>query len=62
MVGTCTTRFSSAPDGFALSQSWGWKSTSLAAALSPVNSSGDGERTGEGVFSSVRVCLVLGLV
>ena len=72
-AGTALTKFSSGPDAFALSQSWGWKSSSLRSAEYVGGREVDGSAPGleggladlgqEGAqFSSLRVCVVLGLV
>lgn len=53
-TGSSLTRFSSAPDTFAVSQSWGWKSSSLE-----VGDSIDEQDTPE---SSFRATVVIGLV
>ncbi|KAL0950479.1 hypothetical protein HGRIS_007291 [Hohenbuehelia grisea] len=65
-TGTAQTRFSSAPDDFAVSQSWGWKSSSLTLRVS---SGGDGEghkaKSAQerplGKEVSLRATVVLGL-
>lgn len=69
-LGTSLTKFSSGPDSFALSQSWGWKSSSLrsaeyigaaAAAANGADSPVVGGGAEEGaVFSALRVSIVMG--
>ena len=67
VVGTAMTKFSSGPDSFALSQSWGWKSSSLRSAEYVGGREGeDGVQAGDkgegALFSSLRVAVVMGLV
>ncbi|GMK58666.1 hypothetical protein CspeluHIS016_0601080 [Cutaneotrichosporon spelunceum] len=66
-LGTAMVRFSSAPDCFALSQSWGWKSSALRSEeyLSVPNSDGDSTlgwvgESGEG--GSLRATVVVGII
>lgn len=72
-AGTALTKFSSGPDSFALSQSWGWKSSSLRSAeyiggrdVEGGSLGTDGGLGGVGqegaLFSSLRVSVVMGLV
>ena len=63
-TGSSVTRFTSNPDDFAISQSWGWRSSSLRAEVCL-----DGEKTVDastssslGDIHSVRVTLILGVV
>jgi hypothetical protein len=63
-TGSSVTRFSSNPDNFSISQSWGWRSSSLRAEVCV-----DGDRVVDPVTSSllgdinsVRVTVVLGVV
>lgn len=61
-TGTAQTRFSSSPDDFAISQSWGWKSSSLTLRVGS-GSHVDGQApsfAGEEV--SLRATVVLGIV
>jgi hypothetical protein len=58
------TRFSSNPDDFSISQSWGWRSSSLRTEVCP-----DGDKIVDpstssllGDINSVRVTVVLGVV
>ncbi|BEI83846.1 hypothetical protein CcaverHIS002_0404500 [Cutaneotrichosporon cavernicola] len=66
-LGTAMVRFSSAPDCFALSQSWGWKSSALRSEeyLSVPSSEGDSAlgwvgESGEG--GSLRATVVVGII
>ncbi|KAJ7748480.1 hypothetical protein DFH07DRAFT_829825 [Mycena maculata] len=62
-TGASQTRFASAPDVFSVSQSWGWKSSSLRTE--EYIEVGDTEGQGIGVRGrevSLRACVVLGLV
>ena len=63
-TGSSVTRFTSNPDDFAISQSWGWRSSSLRSEVCL-----DGEKTVDsstssslGDIHSVRVTLILGVV
>ena len=63
-TGSSVTRFTSNPDDFAISQSWGWRSSSLRAEVCL-----DGDRTVDsstssslGDINSVRVTVILGVV
>ncbi|KZV74713.1 hypothetical protein PENSPDRAFT_741995 [Peniophora sp. CONT] len=59
-TGSALTRFSSGPDVFAVSQSWGWKSSSLRPdEFAGVNGEGV---TPSGPECSVRVAVVIGVV
>ncbi|KAM0791547.1 hypothetical protein ACM66B_005995 [Microbotryomycetes sp. NB124-2] len=61
-LGTSLTKFSSGPDSFALSQSWGWKSTSLSQEfLGSVTGVPEPSET-TSVSSSLRVTIVMGIV
>ncbi|KAJ6539673.1 hypothetical protein B0H19DRAFT_1222802 [Mycena capillaripes] len=62
-TGASQTRFASAPDVFSVSQSWGWKSSSLRTE--EYIEVGEGAETGVGTRGrevSLRACVVLGLV
>lgn len=59
-LGTALTRFSSAPDQFTLSQSWGWKSSSLLGAYY-LKDGALGSLKAE-TSSRFRCCCVIGLV
>jgi hypothetical protein len=72
-TGASLTRFSSAPDVFAIGQSWGWKSSSRTDEYFDVGSSGSGSglddmsaRTEEDVrrqrMMSLRATVILGVV
>ncbi|KAL8280176.1 hypothetical protein RQP46_007506 [Phenoliferia psychrophenolica] len=66
-LGVSVTRFSSGPDSFAVSQSWGWKSSSLRSEEYLGSASLDLPTTPGGTqeanrFSSLRVTLVMGVV
>ena len=67
-AGTSQTRFTSAPDVFSVSQSWGWKSSSLIAegfGTGGVEEAGVGGTTGRSdgnPLISLRATVVLGLV
>lgn len=69
-TGNAQTRFSSAPDVFKVSQSWGWKSGSLrgeeATTENILGSSkgtlGDDKGSGSDLSSSLRATVILGLV
>jgi len=63
-TGSSVTQFTSNPDDFAISQSWGWRSSSLRTEVCL-----DGERTVDsstssslGDINSVRVTVILGVV
>ncbi|SCZ96099.1 BZ3500_MvSof-1268-A1-R1_Chr8-1g10003 [Microbotryum saponariae] len=63
-LGSSMTKFSSGPDSFALSQSWGWKSTSLSSeylGATPIEAS-QTEVARAGPYSSLRVTIIMGLV
>ncbi|SCV67214.1 BQ2448_5860 [Microbotryum intermedium] len=63
-LGSSMTKFSSGPDSFALSQSWGWKSTSLSSeylGATPIEAS-QTEVAKSGPYSSLRVTIIMGLV
>ncbi|KAJ7151577.1 hypothetical protein C8R46DRAFT_1166468 [Mycena filopes] len=63
-TGASQTRFASAPDVFSVSQSWGWKSSTLRTEeyidVSEASASASAGARGREV--SVRACVVLGLV
>ncbi|KAI0320999.1 hypothetical protein OF83DRAFT_1101931 [Amylostereum chailletii] len=71
-TGASLTRFTSAPDVFAVSQSWGWKSSSLRTEeyleVSTLEGGASGSGSGASIASaggkevSVRVTVVLGVV
>lgn len=62
-TGSSLTRFSSAPDVFTVSQSWGWKSSSLHLQQEdPAGSNGETPAFGYGKEVSVRATGVLGVV
>lgn len=64
-TGTAQTRFSSSPDDFAISQSWGWKSSSLTLRVG-AGSHADGQTIPSPSFAgeevSLRATVVLGIV
>ena len=72
-VGTALLRFSSTPDTFSISQSWGWKSSALRSE-EYLSSSGGAERLEDGVLGwvgdagqaveagSLRATVVMGVV
>ncbi|PWZ03116.1 hypothetical protein BCV70DRAFT_197349 [Testicularia cyperi] len=59
-LGNALTRFSSGPDKFAISQSWGWKSSSLLGAVYLDN--GDLESGRSGFWPRFRCVCTIGLV
>jgi hypothetical protein len=67
-TGTALTRFSSGPDVFAVSQSWGWKSSTLRQEEYFAELDGSGAGTGAEAHTpsardvSVRVTVVIGIV
>ncbi|KAJ7293871.1 hypothetical protein C8J57DRAFT_1704523 [Mycena rebaudengoi] len=62
-TGTTQTRFASAPDVFSVSQSWGWKSSSLRTEeYMEVAEREDDTAAVRGREVSIRACVVLGLV
>ncbi|KAK4049650.1 hypothetical protein OIV83_003925 [Microbotryomycetes sp. JL201] len=62
-LGTSMTKFSSGPDSFALSQSWGWKSTSLSQEfLGSVTGVPENGLDQVIATSSLRVTIVMGIV
>ncbi|KAM0756350.1 hypothetical protein T439DRAFT_376559 [Meredithblackwellia eburnea MCA 4105] len=58
-LGNSLTKFSSGPDSFSISQSWGWRWNSIRSEeyLGTVDGSGK-----DGKYSSLRVSLVMGLI
>jgi hypothetical protein len=61
-TGSALTRFTSAPDVFSVSQSWGWKSSSLRT-VEYIDVDGDGEAPAPaGREVSLRATVVLGVV
>ncbi|KAJ7275563.1 hypothetical protein B0H12DRAFT_1207985 [Mycena haematopus] len=63
-TGASQTRFASAPDVFSVSQSWGWKSSSLRTEeyVEVGEGAEGGGGTARGREVSLRACVVLGLV
>ncbi|KAJ7642289.1 hypothetical protein B0H17DRAFT_1105061 [Mycena rosella] len=62
-TGASQTRFASAPDVFSVSQSWGWKSSSLRTEEYIDVGEAEGRPSGiRGREVSLRACVVLGLV
>lgn len=62
-TGSSITRFSSAPDVFSVSQSWGWKSSSLRAGDSDLEGDGISRDTvAAGREVSLRATVMLGVV
>lgn len=66
-LGTALVRFSSAPDSFNLSQSWGWKSSALRSEeYLSVPTPAEGESTlgwvGESDGGSLRATVVVGII
>ena len=67
-VGTSQTRFTSGPDVFSVSQSWGWKSSSLmlegfgTGGVEEAGVGGTAGRSGGNPLISLRATVVLGLV
>ncbi|KAF4572438.1 hypothetical protein EYR36_006943 [Pleurotus pulmonarius] len=62
-TGTAQTRFSSAPDEFAVSQSWGWKSSSLTLRVGAgAQADGQANASVAGEEVSLRATVVLGIV
>ncbi|KAF8213775.1 hypothetical protein K438DRAFT_1707658 [Mycena galopus ATCC 62051] len=62
-TGASQTRFASAPDVFSVSQSWGWKSSSLRTEeYIEVGEGADSAVGTRGKEVSLRACVVLGLV
>lgn len=63
-LGTALVRFSSAPDSFAISQSWGWKSSALRSEeyLSVPVSGDELGWVGESEGGSLRATVVVGII
>lgn len=59
-LGTALTKFSSGPDKFTISQSWGWKSSSLLGTVHLEN--GDLESGKQGLWYRFRCVCTIGLV
>ncbi|KAJ1032618.1 hypothetical protein NDA16_000641 [Ustilago loliicola] len=59
-LGTALTKFSSGPDKFTISQSWGWKSSSLLGTVHLEN--GDLESGKHGLWYTFRCVCTIGLV
>jgi hypothetical protein len=64
--GTSLTKFTSAPDSFAVSQSWGWKSSSSRTEeyLAGLDDKSEGQRNelGNPQIASLRATIVIGVV
>ena len=61
-TGSSQTRFSSTPDVFSVSQSWGWKSSSLRGEEMELGAQGVSPSANRGREVSLRATVVLGLV
>jgi hypothetical protein len=62
-TGSSQTRFSSSPDTFSISQSWGWKSSSLRTEeFLEVGADASTSQVVHGKEVSLRATVVLGLV
>lgn len=61
-TGSSITRFTSNPDDFSISQSWGWRSSSLRNEVCVDNNSTDSSSPSPTGGVSVRVTVVLGVV
>lgn len=61
-TGSSVTRFTSNPDDFSISQSWGWRSSSLRTEVCVDNSTNSSSSPSPAGGASVRVTVVLGVV